>query len=414
MKFLISIFSVLYIVNASAQVSLTLKDCEDLFQKNNLQLLAERFNIDVAQAGVIQAKIWDQPVFSSEINAYNTDHKNLFNIGRQGQVAAGVDQLLYLGGKKKKEVEWAKSNVNVSALAFEQLLKDLKFELQKSFYEIYFSQVEHNITSKQLGKIDSLIWAYQVQSQLGNVPLKDVVRLKSLALSFRNELAEITKNIFEQQQTLRTLLSIDESVNPIVNTEDLENRLNTSIIYTIQELVDRAKAHNPEYLLMKQLEENSQLMYQWQKSLSVPDINLGLGYDQRGSAFNNSVNLRAGIPIPLWNINKGNIQAAKIRIDQSKLGIDIKLNEITQNIINAVDYFKYLQSQYNQNNLAFQDFDTVYKGMVENFQKRNISMIEFTDFAESYNGNIQFINQQKKQALIYGLTLNNLVNDKIF
>lgn len=414
MRYQILCISVLLVIQVSGQATLNIQQCEDLFQKNNLHLLAETFNIDIAKANVIQSKIWDLPVISTETNLYNSENKRILNLGKIGQFSGGIDQLLYLGGKKKKEVEWAKTNVRIAEIQFEQLLSTLRFELHKNFYEIYFYQQEQGIMSNQLLQVNTLITAYETQAQLGNVPLKDVVRLKSLALSFKNELSETTKNILDCQEKLSILLGINDIITPSVAHQDIEEKLTRPIIFNATELISKAKTQNPDYLLQLQLHESSQLMYQWQQSMSIPDLTIGLGYDRRGGFFDNEINIRAGIPIPLWNINKGNIQHAKHQIDMDQTTVELKLNEISQSIIATLEYFNFLQNQFAQNNQTIQDFESVYTGIVDNFQKKNISMIEFTDFIESYNQSFLFLNHQKKEILVNGLTLNYLVNDKIF
>ena len=44
--------------------TLTLKEAEQRFLERNLSLIAERYNIDMAQAQVLQAKLFENPVIS--------------------------------------------------------------------------------------------------------------------------------------------------------------------------------------------------------------------------------------------------------------------------------------------------------------------------------------------------------------
>jgi len=65
-----------------AQSPMSLQDCENQFLKNNLYLLANHYNIDAAQAQVLQAKIWDNPSFGFELNAWSPNsEKKYFNAG---------------------------------------------------------------------------------------------------------------------------------------------------------------------------------------------------------------------------------------------------------------------------------------------------------------------------------------------
>ena len=47
-------------IGVFAQKSMSLRQCEEAFRNNNLQLLAEQYNISQADADIIQAKIWDK------------------------------------------------------------------------------------------------------------------------------------------------------------------------------------------------------------------------------------------------------------------------------------------------------------------------------------------------------------------
>ncbi|QYS91217.1 hypothetical protein JJC04_16030 [Flavobacterium covae] len=66
--FFFLIFSSIY-----SQKVLKLEECELALKKNNLQLIAQQYNIEVSKAQIIQAKIWQQPLVSGEVNLYNPE-----------------------------------------------------------------------------------------------------------------------------------------------------------------------------------------------------------------------------------------------------------------------------------------------------------------------------------------------------
>ena len=48
------------------------------FLERNLSLIAERYNIDMAQAQVLQAKLFENPVISLEQNVYKPIEREVF------------------------------------------------------------------------------------------------------------------------------------------------------------------------------------------------------------------------------------------------------------------------------------------------------------------------------------------------
>ena len=69
--------------------TLTLKEAEQRFLERNLSLIAERYNIDMAQAQVLQAKLFENPVISLEQNVYNRLNGKDFDFGKEGEAVVG-------------------------------------------------------------------------------------------------------------------------------------------------------------------------------------------------------------------------------------------------------------------------------------------------------------------------------------
>jgi cobalt-zinc-cadmium efflux system outer membrane protein len=59
------------------------------------------------------------------------------------------------------------------------------------------------------------------------------------------------------------------------------------------------------------------------------------------------------------------------------------------------------------------EFESLLKSITENFQKKNLSLIEFTDFNESYKQNILQINDLQNQKMQAIETLNFTIGKTI-
>ncbi|UPZ14669.1 TolC family protein [Flavobacterium humidisoli] len=399
---------------AIAQKTVTLQDCESQFLKKNLFLLASQYNIDASKALAIQARIWENPVITAELNAYNPERDKFFDIGKEGQKAFGIEQLIYLGGKKRNEIKLAQTNAQLAELSFNDILRTLKLQLRKSFYTVYYNSKNLENTDKQLAHIENLINSYSVQAQKGNIPLKDVVRLQSLYLNFKNERLEVINNNIEEQANLKLLLNETENVIPSVSKDD-SNKYLKVIAFDLKSFEEQAIANRPDYLAKQKEIEANELNVKWQKSLAIPDLTLGANYDQRSGAFNKEANVSVGIPLPLWNKNKGNIKYAQTILEQSKVEKQNFELQLQTEITSA--WTKWDESRQNYSVIkptVNSDFEAVYNGMLTNFQKRNVSLLEFTDFMESYNQAIIQLNELKKKVVIAGEELNSTINKDLF
>lgn len=414
MKFNIVFLLLLTGIFAKAQKPLSLDSAQKYLQKNNLFLLAEQYNVTIAQAAVIQARIWDQPFLSGEFNAINPQSNRFFDVGEQGQKGLAIQQLIYLGGKKKNEVAFAKSNVSIAELQFEQLLRNLKHQLAQTFYSLHYDMRKVSTVENQIGKLDTLLTNYDIQVKKGNIPLKEVVRLQSLVLTLKNEKNILVRVILEQQQTIALLTGLNEFITPIIDEQKLTSQYQ-SIKISKDSLFTMVLANNVEYLTAIKISESQELFLRWQKSLATPDLVAGAAYDQRGGAFQNQVNLTFGIPLPLWNRNKGNIKIAEAQLRQSAISKNYKKLQLQTQLESLWQLWVIQQNQLSSlDNSIVLNLDAVYTGMINNFNKRNISLLEFIDFMESYNEtNIQ-INEIKKSWILASLSLNHFTNKEVF
>src|SRR3954470_7660036 len=95
-------------------VNLTLEEAEKIFLEKNLLLLAKQFNIKAADALVIQAKSYPNPLFTAYINVYDPQHEKYFHIDSSGQKSFQIQQLILMGGKRRNEIEIARQNKSLA------------------------------------------------------------------------------------------------------------------------------------------------------------------------------------------------------------------------------------------------------------------------------------------------------------
>src|SRR5215469_6276016 len=100
-------------------LQLPLPAAEKMFLDSNLQLLAQRYNIDVQRALILQAKLWSNPNLSVAqgpiIPIYDPNsqypHSNFFY---HSELSAQVSQLILLAGKRGKQIRLAQANTKLA------------------------------------------------------------------------------------------------------------------------------------------------------------------------------------------------------------------------------------------------------------------------------------------------------------
>lgn len=371
------------ICHAQEKVNLSLAQVDSLFLKRNLFLLAKQFDIGSREALIIQARAYPNPIFTADFNAIDPQNNETFNVGSQGQKAFEIQQLIILGGKRKIQIEMAKRDHELAKVEFDDLLRNLRLQLYTSFFSIYRQRNVKTKYDQQLELLDTLIMSYEVQAGRGNLPLKDVIRLKAVYLKINNDKTEVEKEIFEEQRKMQMLLQSSMEVVPQVTSDEFESY---NHMPNYDELVNDALDARPDLRAVRLYESISQSLLTYQKRSTIPDVILNASYDQRGGAFVNQKNIGISIPLPLWDRNRGNIKAARFDHQSAELSTVQKQQEVLADVQMAWNNMSLSINEYNKVKAYYtQDFEAVYQGVNYNFQRRNISILEFVDFFESYN-----------------------------
>lgn len=416
MRLLVS--SALFILSltlASAQdtLSLTRKQADSLFFKNNLLVLAERFRIDAGQAQVLQAGLRDNPTVSLELSAYNNQRRQVLDAGRQGEKIISVQQLLYTAGKRNKRVALAAESARLTEYELLDLLRALRFELRSRFYAVYFQQQTVERYNQQIAVIQTTVNAYEREFARNNVSLRELLRLKALLFQLNNDRAEILFQLADDQRALRTLLTVEQPIRPLVRDDALTR-------YRIPELPDDtlrqiALRNRPDLKAAESLKRQAQLNYTLQRALATPDLRVGGTYDQAGSYIQNYVGLTVQMDVPVFNRNQGAIRAARSQISYQTQLQQQRALQIGNEVITALQKVREVERMVQSVEGQFtQQFQQLNQGVVTSFQKGNISLLEFVDLVETYNESVRQLNRLKAGRVGAYEELNYLIGDDLF
>jgi cobalt-zinc-cadmium efflux system outer membrane protein len=396
-------------------LNISLPQAEQLFFKQNLSLMAEKYNITMAQAQVIQARLYPNPNIQFTGDLYNPVLKKWVDVSNStGEYAFGVQQLILLAGKRNKQVQLAETNTVMAENRFFDLMRTLRFTLRSDFYQAYFLQNSISAYGIQISTLEELSRTYDQLETKGVVTLKDAIRIKSLLYSLKGEQTTLQNQLNDVESELQMLLQNNHAwFVPISNIDVASLPLIRQT--PLQDLMDTAYNNRYDLKLAQNNVLYSQQNYNLQKALAVPDLTLGSSFDKRGSFVENPVFFNLSIDLPFFNRNQGNIRAARSAIDQSKLLLDRQRLTVENDVQNA-----YRKALATDNMLGSVDphfrgqFEDLLKSVTLNFQKRNISLLEFTDFYNSYKENILQLNNLQNARMQAIETLNFTIGKTLF
>ena len=327
-----SLFSFFFFLQkASAQTTDTLKitlaQAEDQFLKNNLQLVIQRYNIDNASADIITARLFQNPNFSYNNGLYATGVPNAYS-----EQSFGLSQLFSIAGKRNKNVQLAKLGEEQAKYQFFDLLRTLKFTLRNDFYNIYFQQQSAKVYDQEIGSLKKTLEVFKQQYAAGNIAEKEVLRIQSQLYTLQIEYNGLQTSIDTVQSEFKLLIKAKPEVyvEPQVNY-DLDNKTVAAAV-SYQTLLDSAYANRYDLKLAKTTIDYNNANLILQKATAVPDVSLSLNYDKLGAYGQNFLGAGIAVDLPFFNRNQGNIKQAHIAIDQSKIQLQDKQDQIESDV----------------------------------------------------------------------------------
>jgi cobalt-zinc-cadmium efflux system outer membrane protein len=367
---------------------------ENIFVRQNLQLLAQRYNVNAQEALILQAKLWPNPNLSFSTVIYNTAAHVWFPFGYpNGEISGGISQLIMLAHKRGISIDIAKANTKLAEYQLYDLLRTLKYTLRTDFYNIYYLQETAGVYDQEISALQKVVNAYNQQEGKGYIARSEVVQIKAQLYSLQSEYNDLINQINDTESELKLVLQVNHSeyVVPQVDTNTV-NGLDPSK-YPLASLIDSADHNRTDLLIARQNTAINKLQYDYQKALAVPDLTLNLGYDQQGSFVNNMTSLGASIDLPFLNRNQGNIKSAKAMVGFADATQKSTEATVQENVYRA------LQKAYANNKLAKNidpsfsaEFEELSKAELDNYEKRNISLLQFQSFYDAYKTNVVQVN----------------------
>ena len=393
--------------------TLTLKEAEQRFLERNLSLIAERYNIDMAQAQVLQAKLFENPVISLEQNVYNRLNGKYFDFGKEGEAVVEIEQVIHLAGQRNKQVRLEKINKEIAEYQFEEVMRTLRQELNEKFVEVYFLSKSIAIYEKEVNSLQVLLGGMKIQQEKGNISLMEISRLESMLFSLRKEKNERENDLLTTRGELNLLLNLPEDTQvqlsldeEVLQQLDLSQLSFADLKAIINERLDQKIARSTV--------NASRANLKLQKSMAFPEFSVKGNYDRVGNFINDYFAIGVSLSVPIFNRNQGNIKAARFSIQQAGVQQEYAANRADMELFTAYTSLEKATQLYQSTNMDLErNFEKLITGVNENFTRKNISLLEFIDYYDSYKETCIQLYEIKKNVFLAMENLNTVVGQNV-
>lgn len=388
---------------AKDTITLNRQQAEALFLEKNIALLAGRLDMDIAEAQVVQAKLWPNPTLTvSEINLWSNATSEKLpplwrNFGTTSEVAVSLEQLILTAGKRRKMIAMEKVSADMAKEYFSEMLRNLKLEFRNTMTDLQLTQLQQKIYKKQVSSIQVLTAAYAKQVQQGNTASAEYTRLKAAEIQFLRDLSELDRENNRLQKELKVLMSLPSSSYIKLSDDGFSPDMENVARLQPGPLIEQALENRPDVKSVKLASLYSSEKYKYERALRTPDITLQASYDRGGNIMNNFVGFGFAIDLPFFNRNQGNIKAARASIKQSELLVEQKTITVQAEVIEAYSNLQASLQLYSEFSNGLEgELDKLLDSYFRSFRQRDTSLILYLDYVNAYIENKAIILNTRK------------------
>jgi outer membrane protein, heavy metal efflux system len=361
----------------------------------NLGLLAERYNLSVAEAKIVTARLRPNPVFSAGLD-YIDFMRNWVPASNSGPTEwnARTDFVLERGGKREARISVAENSRDVAKLNLLNTTRGLVLDVQNAFIDVLQAKDNVALARENLTAFQGIVTVNQTRVAAGDLSKVELVRTQVAALQFQSALRQAESKLRIATNKLQLLIG---RVVPSPTFDVVGDMQRQAPPLELPQLTTQALQARPDVLALRRDQARSQAELRSQMAQGKVDYTVGTEYHRQfhnGNASSLGVFFQA--PIPVFNRNQGEIERARQEMAQAEARVKALEASVESDVRNA--WLQYTTSRdlldSIERGLLTQAKD-VRDTMEYSYRRGEASLVEFLDAQRAFNDARQSYNDAR-------------------
>ena len=363
----------------------------------NLDLVAEKFNLSVADARIITAKLRPNPVLSvggDHLDVIGTGN-NIANQAGPTEYSIRTDFLLERAQKRASRIAVAEGSRAVVELLLLNSVRTLVLDVQNAYVDALLAKDNLNLAQENLKAFGDIVDVNRKRVSSGDLAEVELFRTELAQLQFESAVRQSALRLRTARVKLQLLLGRTNSASPVDVTGQLRKDLQT---VDQAELVKTALELRPDLRGVQRDQARSLAELRLQLAQGKIDYTVGTEYRrQQGLAGRgNSMGVFLSTTIPVFNKNQGEIERAR----QEQRQIEARMKALKATIQTDVEtaYIQYANSLTALERLEgtmLSKARDVRQITDFSYRRGEATLIELLDAQRAYNETIQSYNEAR-------------------
>jgi cobalt-zinc-cadmium efflux system outer membrane protein len=381
---------------ASAQTPapLTIDQAVSEAVDHNLGVIAERYNLAVADARVLTASLRPNPVLTASAMLPDDTIFNSNINPREGIVRGDV--LLERGDKRDRRIEVARDARGVSDLQLQNTVRTLVLNVQSAFIDVQQAQADLQLARESLAAFNEIVSINTERVRSGDLAAVELQRSRLAALQFQNDVRSRDTKLAVAIHKLRALLGRTDA-SPIEVTGELRR---DAAALRPDALQQQALQLRPDLKALQRDQARSTADVRLQEAQGKVDYTISAEFHRQWapSLSGNEWGLFFSAPLPFFNRNQGEVERARQEARQAEARISALQTDITSD----------LRSAWEQYTTTHELVDTIEQQMLTqardvrdttaySYRRGEATFIELLDAQRTFNDTMQGYNEARAE-----------------
>jgi cobalt-zinc-cadmium efflux system outer membrane protein len=364
----------------------------------NLDLIAQRFNVPIAQARILTARLRPNPIFSLEASHLNypiTPDFNNTHAGGPNEFAIRTDFVWERGDKRERRIAVAEASHTVAEFEVLNAVRTLTLSVETAFVGVLEAKANLDLARDSLKTFEDLVKVNAIRVRSGDLAEVELLRTEVAEVQFENSVRQAELQTETARAKLQLLLGRSATDRLVDASGDLRR---DEVRLPIDALIERAITSRPDVRAERQDQARSEAELRLQLAQGSVDYTIGAEYrrQQGASSFGNVAGVFFSTNLPIFNRNQGEIA----RATQEQSQVQSRLRSLEASVQNDVQiaYLQYTNAQATlgrvENTLLDRARD-VRQITEYSYRRGEASFLEFLDAQRAYNETMQAYNQAR-------------------
>ena len=352
-------------------------------ERSNAAYIAEKYNVEIAEAQAIAAKVFNDPEFTAE---YSDNQDRTLMMGRA--VDLGLSYNFNLANARKARIAVAKEEAEITKALLEDYFRTLRYEAIEAWSNAWLTHSILSLKRSTSESMNAIAISDSLKAALGEIGRVDALESSIESKAMKGDLIQAEA---EYSNALTTLSYLAGGMV----IQDIPENIATPVKeYPIEFLVALAQDNRADiraaYLSKSLSEKNLALV----KAQRAPDLGVNMGYSYNTEVRNEiapapmfrGVTVGVSIPLKFSSANKGERVAAEKAVLQAEAAYEAALKQIEAEVKMAYSSYRAAVKTYeNDSEETLAQARTIMDSSKTAYTKGDSSLLDYLLAVQVFN-----------------------------